>query len=94
MAGLFLCPVLKCICGRAYASDAQGKAIRNVPANVFGLPTGRKKVFVSIRGLGIQVHLDAITYQGRVGVLEHMVYIGGFGREYYSGLKVVGLQEV
>ena len=68
MAGQFLDPVLKCIRCRAYASDAQGKAVRNVTAYVFGMTTGGKEVLVSVSGLGIQVHLDAISYQGRVGV--------------------------
>ena len=68
MACQYLCLILKCICCRAYASDAQGEAIRNIPANVFVVTTGRKKLLMSISGLGIPVHLDAITYQGRVGV--------------------------
>ena len=48
MAGQFLDPVLKCIRCGAYASDAQGKAVGNVTAYVFGMTTGGKEVLVNL----------------------------------------------
>ena len=77
MAGQFLDPVLKCIRCRAYASDAQGKAVRNVTAYVFGMTTGGKEVLVSVSGLGIQVHLDAITvaFSRRMRLKSHFAKV-------------------